>query len=78
VTTEDVRLVWDLLLLDTGDIVLHFETLPTNTAYLGESALVTTSGSISFTASSRVESLIFASGRNRDSLRSVKRHSNTA
>ena len=31
-TSADVRLVWDLLLLDTGDIVLHFETIPTNTS----------------------------------------------
>lgn len=48
-TTEDVKLVWDLLLLDTGDIVLNFDTVPTNTSYLGESMLVTGSGNISFT-----------------------------
>ena len=48
-TTEDVKLLWDLLLLDTGDIVLNFETVPTNTSYLGESMLVTGAGNISFT-----------------------------
>jgi hypothetical protein len=48
-TSADVKLVWDLLLLDTGDIVLHFETIPTNTSYLGECTLVTSSGNIAFT-----------------------------
>jgi hypothetical protein len=49
VTSEDARLVWDLLLLDTGDIVLRFETVPTNTSYFGESVLVTGGGNIAFT-----------------------------
>ena len=48
-TSADVKLVWDLLLLDTGDIVLRFETTPTNTSYLGECTLVTGSGNIAFT-----------------------------
>ena len=48
-TSADVKLVWDLLLLDTGDIVLHFETIPTNPSYLGECTLVTGTGNISFT-----------------------------
>lgn len=48
-TSEDVRLVWDLLLLDTGDIVLNFAVVPTNASYLGECVLVTGSGNISFT-----------------------------
>lgn len=47
--TDDVKLVWDLLLLDTGDIVLSFESVPTNTSYLGECTLVTVSGNIAFT-----------------------------
>lgn len=48
-TSADVKLVWDLLLLDTGDIVLHVETIPTNPSYLGECTLVTGSGNIAFT-----------------------------
>jgi hypothetical protein len=48
-TSADVRHVWDLLLLDTGDIVLNFETVPTNTSYFGECVLVTGTGNISFT-----------------------------
>ena len=51
-TSDDVKLVWDLLLLDTGDIVLNLETIPTNTSYLGESVLVTGAGNISFTPAS--------------------------
>jgi hypothetical protein len=47
--TDNVKLVWDLLLLDTGDIVLNFETVPTNTSYFGECVLVTGAGNISFT-----------------------------
>lgn len=47
--TDDVKLVWDLLLLDTGDIVLSFEFVPTNASYLGECTLVTGSGNIAFT-----------------------------
>lgn len=48
-TSADVKLDWDLLLLDTGNIVLHFETIPTNPSYLGEYTLVTDTGNISFT-----------------------------
>lgn len=48
-TSADVRLIWDLLLIDTGDIVLNFETLPTNTSYYGECTLATGAGNISFT-----------------------------
>lgn len=48
-TSEDVHLIWDLLLLDTGDIILNFEVVPTNTSYFGECVLVTGSGNISFT-----------------------------
>ncbi|HUM83638.1 MAG TPA: hypothetical protein PLN48_07645 [Lachnospiraceae bacterium] len=48
-TSEDVRLVWDLILLDTKDIVLRFEKVPTNASYLGECVLVTGAGNISFT-----------------------------
>lgn len=47
--TDNVKLVWDLLLLDTGDIVLNFESVPTNTSYFGECVLVTGSGNIAFT-----------------------------
>lgn len=47
--TDNVKLVWDLLLLDTGDIVLNFENVPTNTSYFGECVLVTGSGNIAFT-----------------------------
>jgi len=48
-TTAEARLVWDMLLLDTGDIVVHFDAIPTNPSYMGESALVMSSSSISFT-----------------------------
>lgn len=48
-TSDDVKLIWNLLLLDTGDIVLSFERIPTNASYLGECMLVTGSGNIPFT-----------------------------
>lgn len=43
------RLVWDMLLFDTGDICVSFETVPTNSSYLAASSLVTGTGVISFT-----------------------------
>lgn len=48
-TSEDARLIWDLVLLDTGDIVLSFDAVPTNSSYFGECVLVTGAGNISFT-----------------------------
>ena len=47
--SDDVKLFWDLLLLDTGDMVVRFEAVPTNPSYLGECVLVTGSGNIAFT-----------------------------
>jgi hypothetical protein len=49
VTTDDVKLVWELLLLDTGDIVINVITYPTNTSYIGESSLVVGSTTTAFT-----------------------------
>lgn len=46
---DATRMVWDMLLFDTGDICVSFETIPTNTSYLADSSLVTGAGAISFT-----------------------------
>lgn len=46
--TNATRLVWDLLLFDTGDICVSFETIPTNSSYLASSSFVTGGGTISF------------------------------
>lgn len=42
-------MVWDCLLLDTGDICVNFEVIPTNGSYLAESTLVTGNGTLKFT-----------------------------
>lgn len=43
-----VRLVWDALFFDTGDIVLHFADVPGSASNMGESVLYTKSKNISF------------------------------
>lgn len=46
--TDATRLVWDMVLFDTGDICLRFETIPTNSSYLASSSLVVGGGTIEF------------------------------
>lgn len=47
---EATRMVWDAILFDTGEICVSFDTIPTNSSYLADSSLVTSDGTISFTA----------------------------
>lgn len=46
---DATRMVWDMVLFDTGVVCVSFETIPTNSSYLAASSLVTGAGTISFT-----------------------------
>ena len=46
--TDDTKMVWDCLLLDTGDICVNFEVIPSNSSYLADSTLVTGNGTLKF------------------------------
>lgn len=54
-TSADLRLVWDMVMLDIGDIALRLEAVPTNPSYMGVSALVTGAGTISFEPTADME-----------------------
>lgn len=46
--TDATRLVWDVVLFDTGEICVRFETVPTNSNYLAASSLVVGGSTIEF------------------------------
>ncbi len=47
--TDETRMIWDAILLDTGDLCVSFDTIPTSSSYLAASSLVTGSNTVSFT-----------------------------
>lgn len=47
-SSASVRLIWDVLFFDTGDIVLHFEKVPESASNIGECILYTKSKNITY------------------------------